>query len=284
MWVVSLPTRMELLAKNRKFQICLAIVLAIVALGVIGPFVTGDPSEYRMYERWEPPSSKFLLGTDMAGRDVFAQLCVATRDSLWVGTLAGALALGIAISMGGVLAYKKGLIDEGANLVTNIFLVLPVLVVLIVIAAILKGRSLFTVGVLIALFSWPWMARNIRSQVLSLRERKFVDLARISGKSDFTIVVKEILPNMLAYVFLVFIMATGWAVVMESSLSVIGLGPTTGFTLGKMLRNVIDWAALTQGAWWYFIPPGLVIVMFTGTLMMITSVIDDVLNPKVRTE
>ena len=79
-------------------------------------------------------------------------------------------------------------------------------------------------------------------------------------------------------------MATGWAVVMESSISVIGLGPTTGFTLGKMLRLVIEWDMIRLGAWWYFIPPGLVIVMFTGTLMMITSVIDDVLNPKVRTE
>ncbi|GAI33391.1 unnamed protein product, partial [marine sediment metagenome] len=151
-------------------------------------------------------------------------------------------------------------------------------------ASLLTGRSLVTVAMLIALFSWPWMARNMRSQVLSLRERKFVDLARISGKSDFIIVVKEILPNMLAYVFLVFIMATGWAVVMESSISVIGLGPTTGFTLGKMLRLVIDWDMIRLGAWWYFIPPGLVIVMFTGTLMMLTSVIDDVLNPKVRTE
>lgn len=279
-----MPTRRELLAKNRKFKICLAIVLAILALGIIGPFVTGDPSEWLAGAPYEPPSFRFLLGTDMGGRDVFAQLCVGIRDSLFVGALAGALALGIAILMGGVLAYKKGLIDEGANLITNIFLVLPQLIILIVMASLLAGRSLVTVAILIALFSWPWMARNMRSQVLSLRERKFVDLARISGKSDFTIVVKEILPNMLAYVFLVFIMATGWAVVMESSISVIGLGPTTGFTLGKMLRLVIDWDMIRLGAWWYFIPPGLVIVMFTGTLMMLTSVIDDVLNPKVRTE
>jgi peptide/nickel transport system permease protein len=117
-----------------------------------------------------------------------------------------------------------------------------------------------------------------------LRERKFVDLARISGKRDFTIVVKEILPNMLAYVFLVFVMATGWAVVMESSISVIGLGPTTGFTLGKMLQLVIDWQALSRGIWWYFMPPGVIIVLFTGTLIILTSVIDDILNPKVRKE
>ena len=277
-----MPSRMELLAKNRKFQSCSVIVIGIVMLGVIGPFVTRDPSE-GAGGRYEPPSFKFLLGTDMAGRDIFAQLCVAIRDSLWVGIIAGLSSLIIAILIGGFLAYKRGLVDEGANLVTNIFLVLPELVILIIIAALLEGRSLVVVGILIGLFSWPWMARSIRSQILSLRERKFVDLARISGKSDLSIVVKEILPNMLAYVFLVFIIGIGSAIVVEAGISVIGLGPTTGFTLGKMLQWAISWEAIPQGIWWYFVPPGLILVILTGTLVMITAVIDDVLNPKVRT-
>ena len=277
-----MPSRMELLAKNRKFQSCSVIVIGIVMLGVIGPFVTRDPSE-GAGGRYEPPSFKFLLGTDMAGRDIFAQLCVAIRDSLWVGIIAGLSSLIIAILIGGFLAYKRGLVDEGANLVTNIFLVLPELVILIIIAALLEGRSLVVVGILIGLFSWPWMARSIRSQILSLRERKFVDLARISGKSDLSIVVKEILPNMLAYVFLVLIIGIGSAIVVEAGISVIGLGPTIGFTLGKMLQWAISWEAIPQGIWWYFVPPGLILVILTGTLVMITAVIDDVLNPKVRT-
>jgi peptide/nickel transport system permease protein len=128
------------------------------------------------------------------------------------------------------------------------------------------------------------MARSIRSQVLSLRERRLVDLARISGKGDFTIVVKEIMPNMLAYIFLVFILAISGAVIAEAGISAIGLGPTTGFTLGKMLQLAIDWQTFRMGTWWYFVPPGLFVAMFTGTLIMITAVIDDVLNPKVRTE
>jgi len=276
------PSRMELLVKNRKFQICSAIVIGIVMLGVIGPFVTRSPSE-GVGGRYEPPSFEYLLGTDMAGRDIFAQLCVAIRDSLWVGIIAGFSSLIIAILIGGLLSYKKGLVDEGANLVTNIFLVLPELVILIIIAALLGYRSLEIVGILIGLFSWPWMARSIRSQILSLRERKFVDLARISGKSDLSMVVKEILPNMLAYVFLVLIIGIGSAIVVEAGISVIGLGPTIGFTLGKMLQWAISWEAIPQGIWWYFVPPGLILVILTGTLVMITAVIDDVLNPKVRT-
>jgi peptide/nickel transport system permease protein len=278
-----MPGRMELLAKNRKFQICLVIVIGIVLLGVVGPFVTRDPSE-TTGGRYEPPSLNFLLGTDMVGRDIFAQLCAGIRDSLWVGAIAGVSALAIAVFVGGLLSYKRGLIDEGANLVTNMFMVLPELVILIVIAALLQGRSLIVVGILIGLLSWPWMARSIRSQILSLRERRFVDLARISGKSDLSIVVKEILPNMLAYVFLVFILALSGAVVWEASISVIGLGPTEGFTLGKMLEWAISWNSVSRGVWWYFIPPGLTLVILTGTLIMITAVIDDVLNPKVRTE
>lgn len=279
-----MPSRMELLVKNRKFQICSAIVIGIIMLGVIGPFVTRSPSEQSDYI-YEAPSFNFLLGTDMAGRDIFAQLCVAIRDSFWVGIIAGLSSLIIAILIGGVLSYKKGLVDEGANLVTNIFMVLPQLVILIIIAALLEGRrSLEIVGILIGLFSWPWMARSLRSQILSLRERKFVDLARISGKSDLSIVVKEILPNMLAYVFLVLIIAVSGAVVAEAGISVLGLGPSTGFTLGKMLQLAISWNATSSGIWWYFGPPGFILTVLTGTLVMITAFIDDVLNPKVRTE
>jgi peptide/nickel transport system permease protein len=276
-----MSSRVTLLLKNRKFQLCLGIVIVIILLGVIGPFFTRDPFKIagRVYE---PPSSQFLLGTDMAGRDVFAQLCNAIRDSLIVGFIAGFSAVGIAILIGAVLVYEGGVVDEGANVITNVFLVLPELIILIVIASLLGKRSLIIVAILIALFNWAWMARSIRSQILSLKERKFVDLSRISGRSNFIIVIKEILPNMLAYIFLVLIIGISSAVVIESGISVIGLGPTEGFTLGKMLELVISHEAAQQGKWWYFIPPGLILVIFTGSLIMITAVIDDVLNPRTR--
>ena len=276
-----MSSRITLLLKNRKFQFCLGIVIVIILLGIIGPFFTRDPLKIagRIYE---PPSSHFLLGTDMAGRDVFAQLCNAIRDSLTVGIIAGFLAVGIAILIGAVLVYEGGVVDEGANVITNVFLVIPQLTILMVIASLLGKRSLIIVAILIALFNWPWMARSIRSQLLSLKERKFVDLSRISGRSNFVIVVKEILPNMLAYIFLVLIIGISSAVVIESGISVIGLGPTEGFTLGKMLDLVIRHEAAQQGKWWYFIPPGLILVIFTGSLLMITAVIDNVLNPRTR--
>lgn len=273
--------RVTLLLKNGKFKLCLGIVIVIILLGAIGPFFTRDPLKIagRIYE---PPSSQFLLGTDMAGRDVFAQLCNGIRDSLMVGFIAGFSAVGIAILIGAVLVYEGGVLDEGANVITNVFLVIPQLPILIFVAALLGKRSLLMVAILIALFNWPWMARSIRSQILSLKERKFVDLSQISGKNNFTIVIKELLPNMLAYIFLVLIIGISSAVVIESGISVIGLGPTEGFTLGKMLDLVIRHEAVQQGKWWYFIPPGLILVIFTGSLIMITAVIDNVLNPRTR--
>ena len=276
-----MSSRVTLLLKNRKFQFCLGIVIVVIMLGIIGPFFTRDPLKIagRIYE---PPSSQFLLGTDMAGRDVFAQLCNAIRDSLKIGIIAGFSAVGIAILIGAVLVYEGGIMDEGANVITNVFLVIPQLTILMVIASLLGKRSVIIVAILIALFNWPWMARSIRSQILSLKERKFVDLSRISGRSNFMIVIKEILPNMLAYIFLVLIIGISSAIVIESGISVIGLGPTEGFTLGKMLDLVIRHEAAQQGKWWYFIPPGLILVIFTGSLLMITAVIDDVLNPRTR--
>lgn len=274
--------RVELLLKNKRLQVYLGIAIIIIMLGLVGPFFTRDPSKILVGGIYESPSYEFLLGTDMAGRDIFAQLCNGIRDSLMVGIIAGFSAVGIAIIIGGVLAYKGGVIDEGANFITNVFLTLPQLVILMVVSSLLGKRSLIIVAILIGLFSWPWMARSIRSQLLSLKERKFVDLCRISGKSDFVIVVKEILPNMLAYIFLLLIIGISSAVIVESGISVLGLGPTEGFTLGKMLNLVIRHEAVQQGIWWYFIPPGLVLVAFTGSLLMITAVIDDVLNPKTR--
>jgi len=273
--------RVTLLLKNGKFKLCLGIVIVIILLGMIGPFFTRDPLKI-IGNIYEPPSSQFLLGTDMAGRDVFAQLCNAIRDSLMVGFIAGFSAVGIAILIGAVLVYEGGVVDEGANVITNVFLVIPQLPILIFVASLLGKRSLVMVAILIGLFNWPWMARSIRSQILSLKERKFVDLSQISGKNNFTIVIKELLPNMLAYIFLVLIIGISSAVVIESGISVIGLGPTEGFTLGKMLDLVIRHEAAQRGKWWYFIPPGLILVIFTGSLIMITAVIDNVLNPKTR--
>jgi len=272
---------MELLTKNRRFQLCLGAVLSIVAVGVIGPYMTLNPNK-KTGSRYEPPSSEHILGTDILGRDVLAQLVSGIRNSLMVGFFAGIIGLLIGFAVGGFSAYIGGLTDETVNTITNVFLVLPVIPILIVLSASLKERSLYTVAGFIGLITWAGSARSLRSQVLSLKERNFVNLARISGKSTTSIIFKEIFPNMLSYVFISFCGMFGGAIMAEAGISLIGVGPTTIATLGSMLHWSIMNQAIYIGIWWWFVPPGIVLISFTGALLAMGSVIDDVLNPKLR--
>ena len=243
--------------------------------------MTLDPYDYTG-GRYEPPSSQHILGTDILGRDVWAQLIVGIRNSLMVGFLAGAIGLLIAFLVGGFGGYIGGLLDEGINTITNVFIVLPTIPILIILSATLKQRSLLTVAGFIAIIIWSGGARSLRAQVLSLKERDFVRLARISGKSTLDIIFREIFPNMLSYVFISFCGMFGGAVMAEAGISMIGLGPTTIETLGSMLHWSIMNQAIHMGVWWWFIPPGIVLISFTGALFAMGSVIDDVLNPKLR--
>jgi peptide/nickel transport system permease protein len=163
-----------------------------------------------------------------------------------------------------------------------VFLTLPLIPILVVLSVLFKQRSLFLIAFIISIVTWPGAARALRSQVLSLKERGFVDLARVSGKGSLRILFGEIFPNMLAYVFIQFVGMIGSAIVIEAGISLIGLGPGNIATLGSMLYWSIIAHAIHLGAWWWFIPPGLIILLFTGSMFMIGSVMDDVLNPKLR--
>jgi len=275
----------ELLIRSRKFIIGTTIVLAIILFGIIGPALTRDPLAYSSHFV-EPPSNEFLLGTGNFGEDVLAQLCTGTRNSLMIGAIAGGLAMLIAILVGGIGPYKGGLIDEIANTFTNVVMVFPMLPLLILLAAILEERSMFLLALLIGLTSWPWAARCIRSQVLTLKERGFIDVARMSGMKDRKIVVAEIMPNMLAYIIIVFVVSLSIAVLTEAGLSMIGLGPdpSTSVTLGSILYWVMNstQAALPWNLWWCFIPPGLILTIFLVAVFMMHNGMDEVFNPRLR--
>lgn len=275
----------ELLVRSRKFLIGAAVVLAIVLFGIIGSMLTRDPLEYSSHFV-EPPSSEFLLGTGNFGEDVLAQLCTGTRNSLMIGAIAGGFASLLAVLVGGIGPYKGGLMDEISNAFTNIIMVFPLMPLLIVLAAILEQRSMLLVAELIGALSWPWAARCIRSQVLTLKEREFIDVARMSGMKDRKIVVTEIMPNMLAYIMTVFVVSLSIAVLTEAGLSMIGLGPdpSTNVTLGSMLYWVLNstHAALPWNLWWCFIPPGLILTIFLVAVFVMHTGMDEVFNPRLR--
>jgi peptide/nickel transport system permease protein len=234
----------------------------------------------------EPPSTDFVLGTDDLGRDMFARLCAGTRSSLLVGIFAGAIATLIAILLGGIGPYKGGWADEISNAFTTLFLVFPMLPLLMLFSLILEQRSLLLVSSLIGLFSWPWAARCIRSQVLTLKEREFINMARMSGMKDRKVVITEIMPNMLAYIIIVFVVSLSIAVLTEAGLSMIGLGPpeTKEVTLGNILYFVLHptGTSMAWNMWWCFVPPGIVLTVFLIGVFIMHAGMDEVFNPRLR--
>ena len=266
-----------------------AIVLAIILFGIIGPMFTRDPLQLNPSHVAEPPSSEFILGTGDLGEDIFAQLCTGTRNSLMIGAIAGGFATLVAVLVGGIGPYKGGLPDETSNAFTNVVMVFPMLPLLIILAALFGGgnASMFLVATLIGLTSWPWAARCIRSQVLTLREREFINVARMSGTKDRKIVITEIMPNMLAYIIIVFVVSLSIAVLTEAGLSMIGLGPdpSSNVTLGTMLDFIGTGStqiALPWNYWWAFIPPGLILTIFLVGVFIMQSGMDEVFNPRLR--
>jgi len=277
---------LELLLRSRKFIGGLAVVVTIIMFGIIGPMVTRNPQATDL-PRNQPPSWEYPLGTTSFGEDVFAQLCTGIRNSLFVGLLGGGLGTLFAVLFGALGSYKGGWADEASNFVTNVIMVFPVLPLLLFLAYVLQQRSLFLVGLLIALTGWPWAARCVRSQVLSLKEREFVNLARISGMKDRTTVITEVLPNMLAYILMVFVLLAGGAIIAEAGMSAVGVGPDRFqcATLGNMIFSAIQyhpgvphWSYI----WWWFIPPGLVLTMLLSVIFVLHAGMDEVFNPRLR--
>ncbi|RDI90622.1 binding-protein-dependent transport systems inner membrane component [Thermosipho africanus Ob7] len=269
--------------RNKKLNIGLSIVLFFLLLAIFGPYISKykDPLEY-VGMGYQPPSKEFWLGTTTFGQDVFTQLVFGLRSSFFVGLIGGGLATFVGLIVGFFAGYEGGIIDEILMMFTNILLVIPTLALLIIVASYLPYRGVFIQSVIIGLTAWPWTARAVRSQTLSLKMREFVNLARITGRSHLKIIIYEILPNMLSYVFMVFILQFGGAILAAVGLDFIGLGPTQGISLGLMMQNAVLWNAIQLGMWWWAIPPGLVITLIVGALYFMNTGLDEVFNPKLR--
>ena len=157
---------------------------------------------------------------------------------------------------------------------------------LLIVAALTEQRSLFLVGLMIAAFSWPWAARSIRSQVFSLKEREFINVARLSGMKDITTVVTEVLPNMLAYIMMVFVLLAGGGMIAEAGISMLGVGPSNSVTLGQMLFHAMNETVTPYwwGVWWWFIPPGIVLTFFLSAVFVMHAGMNELFNPRLRRE
>lgn len=268
--------------RNPKLLIGLSVVLGFLLLGLLGPlFVDHGPNQY-VGPQSEPPSAQYWLGTTTFGQDVWAQFVYGIRSTFLIGVLGGGVAFVIGAAVGFLAGYRGGIVDEILTMLTNVVLVLPALVVLIVAVAYLDARGLVVQAVFIGLTTWPWAARAVRAQTLSLATREYVDLARLSGRRTWRVITTEIAPNMSSYLVMSFILLFGGAVLTAAGLDFIGLGPTDGVSLGLMLENAVAWSALQLGLWWWFVPPGAAITAVVGSMYILNVGLDEVFNPKLR--
>jgi peptide/nickel transport system permease protein len=269
--------------RSGKVTAGLVIVAVFVVAAVVGPMLAPYSPSALSAAVLQPPSWSHLLGTTQTGQDVLSQLLVGTRSSLLVGFLAGGCATVLAIAIGLTSGYLGGLSDELLSTLSNVFIVIPGLPLLIVLAGYLKGGSDLVIALVIAATSWAFGARILRAQTLSFRSRDFVLAARNSGESTFRIIVTEILPNELGIIASGLLFSVIFAILTQSSLAFLGLGDPSSWSWGTMLYWAQNNEALTVGAWWWFIPPGLCIALFGAGLALCNFGIDEFINPRLRT-
>jgi len=256
-------------------------VLVAIFADVLAPY---SPTKVDNTSRFQAPSAAHWLGTTHIGEDVLSQVIHGTRGVIVVGFLAAIIATFIAITIGVIAGYLSGWKSEGLSALTNVFLVIPGLPLVIVISGFVprESRGLWTIAVVLAVTSWAASARVLRAQTLSVRNRDYVAASKVSGEKPWRVIVVEILPNLLPVIASQFVFAVIAAILGEAGLSFIGLGASNSSTLGTMLFYAQNGFALSLGAWWWFVPPGLMIALFGMGLSLINFSIDEIINPKLK--
>lgn len=245
--------------KYWNFRLCLGIILLGVFLfiGFIMPlFCKVNPVEWQTYPRNKEPSLEHWLGTSGLGQDTFWLLAYSIRNSFMIGVMVAFFATLIGVFMGLLAGFKGGWLDRIITLLTDSFIVIPSLPILILISGMIKGAApLIYIAVVLIIFNWPWPARQVRSMALSLRERDFINTALFSGESTGKIIVKEIFPFVMNWSMANFINTILVAIASESSLAVIGMSSNTTATLGTMIYWANEHQAMLSGSWFWLGAP-----------------------------
>lgn len=264
--------------RNRKARAGLVLLGTLLLFAVLGPPVALDPTAY-LSDPLQPPSASHWLGTTGMGQDVLAQTLVGARLTLAVGVATGLAVVALGALVGGAAGYFGGRVDEALTLLTNVFLVMPGLPLMVVLAAWLPSGPLTMMGVMV-LTGWAWNARVLRSQVLTLRRRDFVDAAVVAGEPSWRVLTVEILPNMASLLASSVIGATVYAIGAQVGLEFLGLGDLSLVTWGTNLYWATNDAALLTGSWWTFVPTGLCIALTGFGLTLVNFGIDEITNPR----
>jgi peptide/nickel transport system permease protein len=272
------------LRRNPSLGVGLFLLLILLLFVVIGHF-TVDTIQYRPLSTrpLQPPSRELPFGSDKQGRNLYAVMVEGTPLTLRIGLLAGVIGVTLGATLAFVSGYYGGAIDNVIRTVVDVGLTIPGLLVLIIIAMRVRGGlTVDQMALVVGLLAWLYPARTIRSQVLSIKQRGYVQIARLSGMSNPEVIVRELLPNLLPYLGASLVGSVSAAILASIGLEVLGLGPFEAPTLGMTIYWVVYNAAIINGWWWWWVPPIIVIaILFTG-LFLVAVGLDEIANPRVR--
>jgi peptide/nickel transport system permease protein len=267
--------------KSKRGRFSLAVIALFVFVAIFGALLAPDDPYASSTDVLQPPSREHLLGTTEQGSDVLSQLLVGARVSIVVGFSAALISAVLGAAVGLIGGFYGGWVDKIFDAFENWFLVIPQLPLMIVLARLLEpslGVLVFVIGIT----SWAGTGRIVRSQVLTLKERAFVERARALGATNGHIIRRHILPNALPLIFANTVLIVAVAILAEAGLSFLGLGDPTRISWGSMLENGFDAAAPSAGAWWYIVPPGLCITVLVFAIGLLGYVWEQHINPRLQ--
>jgi peptide/nickel transport system permease protein len=265
------------------FTILLFLLFIIIFEPVFNIYLNegNDPLRVGVYERVLPSSLKHPIGTDNFGRDLLMLNILGVKYSLFIGVIAGGTSTLIAVSLAVLAGYFGGKIDYVLGVVTNGMLVIPSLPILMVLAMYVR-LDIITMALIIAAFGWPWATRTIRAQILTLKERGYIELAKVSGLGNFKIMFVEILPNLIPYIGVSLSFSVIGAILTETGLRVIGLGPSEIPTLGQLLSWALSWGAISMGYYIMVLGPTIFLIMIFVAFQFINAGLEEIFNPRLK--
>lgn len=268
---------------NWKLTIGLILIIGLTGFSIIGSYLVDyDLTKVASGAFNAPPSEKYLFGTDNVGRDIWALMIHGIHPSLKVGLIAGVIGTAVGVVLGITAGYYGGTTDTIISTAADIFLTIPSLLILVVLASYIRTTTIEFTALVIAIFAWAGPTRLMRSQTLSLRERAFIPLAKLSGQGDFEIAIRQILPNLLPYVMAGFVGAVSGAILSLVGIQILGLGPLFTPNLGMILQSAYLGAAIFRGMWWWWVPPTVTLMIIFISLFLISIALDELANPRLR--
>ncbi|GMA62990.1 ABC transporter permease [Alicyclobacillus fastidiosus] len=275
-------TTLAIFFKNSKAAFGIVLIALFALVAIFAPLLAHFDPQAIVGQANQPPTGRFWFGTTNEGQDLWSQWVWGTRTSLYVGIVAGAISTFIAAVIGIFAGYKGGTVDYLLNQLIQIFLVIPGFPLIVVISTYVHNVGPNVFILVIGLTSWSYGARMKRAQALTFAKRDFVLAAKLAGMSDFRIVMTQIFPNMLSFIFNTFIFACVGSILAEAGLEVLGIGSQSVESWGGILNAALQNGALLSGAWWWFVPPGLSIALVGLGFTFMNFALDEVANPRLR--